>query len=218
MEVFKQFLGFALLGTTAWLVWLIGQMTGVNGVFQLLIFLLVCTLAVWMYGLVQYKTRALKTGITAFAVALTLATGLLTLRFSNAPAPTASPSDSANSPDHIAWLAWSEDAVQAELARGRPVFIDFTATWCITCQVNKATVIETTEVIEAVHRLNAAMFVADWTRRDDTIRAKLAEFGKAGVPLYLVYSPESPSSPRVLPEVITRAMVIEALEQARRRE
>jgi thiol:disulfide interchange protein/DsbC/DsbD-like thiol-disulfide interchange protein len=218
MEVFKQFLGFALLGTTAWLVWLIGQMTGVNGVFQLLIFLLVCTLAVWMYGLVQYKTRALKTGITAFAVALTLATGLLTLRFSNAPAPTASPSDSANSPDHIAWLAWSEDAVQAELARGRPVFIDFTATWCITCQVNKATVIETTEVIEAVHRLNAAMFVADWTRRDDTIRAKLAEFGKAGVPLYLVYSPESPSSPRVLPEVITRAMVIEALEQAGRRE
>lgn len=215
MEYFKQFLGFALLGTTVWLVWLIGQMTGVNGAAQLLIFLLASTLAVWMYGIVQYKSRGLKSAISVLAIVLVTLTGYLTLDFSGpAPAQTRASSAPGERPPGLDWQPWSDEAVEAELAKGRPVFIDFTANWCITCQVNKATILETNEVIAAVERLDVAMFIADWTRRDETIRAKLAEFGKAGVPLYLVYDPKNPRNARVLPEVITRTMVIDALEQA----
>ncbi|MFU8802387.1 MAG: protein-disulfide reductase DsbD family protein [Bradymonadaceae bacterium] len=215
MEYFKQFLGFALLGTTIWLIWLIGQMAGVGGILRLLIFLMACALGAWLFGIVQYKGALLKWSVSLIAVALIVGTGVLTLDFSTTPPSSSAASSSTNAFDNgLPWQPWSEDAVQAELAKGRPVFVDFTADWCITCKVNKATVLETTEVIEAVEALDVAMFMADWTRRDDTIRAKLAEFGKAGVPLYLMYSPDQPHAPRVLPELITRAMIVEAMTMA----
>ncbi len=212
MLYFKQFLGFALLGTAIWLVWLIGQMAGVSGVARLLSFFLACGIGVWIFGLVQFKSTSARRLGLIFAVAIISITGFFTLRF-DADAGSDLQVDGTQS-GPLAWLEWSDDDVQAELASGRPVFVDFTADWCITCKVNLANVLEHPSVVAAVDEQNVAMFKADWTRRDDVIRSKLAEFGKAGVPLYLMYSPDDPENPEVLPELLTRQMVITKIEEA----
>ena len=100
------------------------------------------------------------------------------------------------------------------MSSGRPAFVVFTADWCITCQVNERTVIERETIQDAFAESDVALFKADWTRRDDAIRRKLAEFGRAGVPLYLVYRPHAPDSPRVLSELLTRGEVLSALAEA----
>lgn len=209
MMHFKHVLGFALLATAIWLVWLIGRMAGADGIVRLLIFLLSCGIGAWIFGLVQFKSpRARRVGLAA-SIALVVITGAAVLEFDEAD-----PSDLATEDAEIAWQEWSEEAVQSELDAGRPVFVDFTADWCITCKVNLANAIEQPAVIDAVDEHDVAMFKADWTHRDERIRSKLAEFGKGGVPMYLVYSPEAPQDPELLPEVLTQNMVASALEEA----
>jgi thiol:disulfide interchange protein DsbD len=108
---------------------------------------------------------------------------------------------------------WSPARVAALRAEGRPVFVNFTAAWCVTCQVNERTSLSTKTVAEALTRNNAVYLKADWTNRDAAIAAALAEHGRAGVPLYLVYGAGG-SSPAVLPQLLTEGMVAEALDKA----
>ena len=89
------------------------------------------------------------------------------------------------------------------LAAGSPVFVRFTADWCITCKVNEKVVLSDSTVLAALERGGFERFVADWTRRDETIRSELARYGRAGVPLYLVYHPSRPDDPQLLPELLT---------------
>ena len=93
---------------------------------------------------------------------------------------------------------WSPEAVQAALAQGRPVLVNFTADWCVTCKVNEGAALGSPAVAAAIQRTNAVYLVADWTRRDDRIAAELARHGRSGVPLYLLYTPGQPQ-PRILP-------------------
>ena len=109
---------------------------------------------------------------------------------------------------------WDEAAVAAALAAGQPVFIDFTADWCLTCKFNERTVLTREQVRAAFAEHKVAFFVADWTRRDARISAKLAEFGRAGVPMYLVVSPAAPGKPEVLPELLTQDSVVQAVRRA----
>jgi thiol:disulfide interchange protein DsbD len=109
---------------------------------------------------------------------------------------------------------WDEAAVAAALKAGQPVFIDFTADWCLTCKFNERTVLSREQVRAAFTRHQVAFFVADWTRRDARISAKLAEHGRAGVPMYLMISPSKPGQPEVLPELLTADLVIQAVERA----
>jgi thiol:disulfide interchange protein len=113
-----------------------------------------------------------------------------------------------------AWQPFANEAIAAELATNRPVFVYFTADWCITCKVNEGLVLEDGEVIDALARHNVATFKGDWTHRDEAIRLELARHGKAGVPVYLVYSPERPNAPHVLPELITVDVMLKALDRA----
>lgn len=113
-------------------------------------------------------------------------------------------------PVHSGWGTWSDRAVNDALSAGRPVFVDFTAAWCVSCQVNKKLVLETARVRQAFTASNVLLLRADWTRQDPLITAELARHGRNGVPLYLVYRPGL-SQPVVLPELLTTAMVIEAL-------
>jgi thiol:disulfide interchange protein len=113
------------------------------------------------------------------------------------------------------WLAYSEQAVAEALAAGQPCFVVFTADWCITCQMNEHTVLNRPAVREALQEAEFALFKADWTRRDEVIRQKLAEFGRAGVPLYLVYSPDAPDRPQILSELLSQREVIAALSGPR---
>ncbi|WP_224240318.1 protein-disulfide reductase DsbD family protein [Hyalangium gracile] len=207
MERAKQVLGFALLGTAVWLVWVMGGLAGVDGMARLLAFLVAVAMGAWLYGLAQASggTRRLVGVLAALAVLVT--TGGFTLRFDGA-APTARASTvSAAQP-------WDQAAVAAALEAGQPVFIDFTADWCLTCKFNERTVLSREDVRSAFTRHQVAFFVADWTRRDERITAMLSAHGRAGVPMYLVISPATPDRPEVLPELLTADIVIQAVKRA----
>jgi len=207
MERAKQLLGFALLGTAVWLVWVMGGLAGVDGMARLLAFLVSVAMGAWLYGLAQAAvgTRRLL-GIGAALVVLAT-TGGFALRFDGA-APTARASSVSSA------QPWDDAAVAAALKAGQPVFIDFTADWCLTCKFNERTVLTREEVRAAFSRHQVAFFVADWTRRDARISTKLGEHGRAGVPMYLVISPSAPERPEVLPELLTPDLVIQAVQRA----
>ena len=108
---------------------------------------------------------------------------------------------------------WSPERVEALRSEGRVIFVDFTARWCVTCQVNKTVAIDSDSVRKAFAEYNVAFMVADWTNQDSVIGAALAEHGRAGVPLYLVY-PASGGEPAVLPQVLTPGLVVKAIKDA----
>ncbi|MFY0563000.1 protein-disulfide reductase DsbD family protein [Archangium lansingense] len=211
MERGKQLLGFALLGTTVWLVWVMGGLTGVDGMARLLAFLAVVGLGAWLYGLVQGASGGRKAAGVAAVVAVLVVGGVFSLRFEETgPAVRKSSMVAEAQP-------WDEAAVAAALKAGQPVFIDFTADWCLTCKFNERTVLTREDVRAAFAQHKVAFFVADWTRRDERISAKLAEFGRAGVPMYLVVSPAAPDKPEVLPELLTPDSVTDAVRRAAER-
>ncbi|MEM9175697.1 MAG: thioredoxin family protein, partial [Myxococcota bacterium] len=105
-------------------------------------------------------------------------------------------------------------AVERARAEGRPVFVDFTADWCITCKVNETVVLSRGVVKDELERWNYASFKADWTRRDDAITVELGEWGRAGVPMYLVYPADPARAPQLLPELLTLEATLEALAEA----
>jgi len=196
MERGKQVLGFALLGAAVWLVSILGSLAGVDGVVRLLVFLVVVALAAWAWG--AWRLRPVLAG----GVLLVGATAVLALRF----APAA---------EHVAGReAWSDEAVAHVLAQGRPVLVDFTAEWCLSCKFNERAVLGSEQVQSAVAHTRTQLLVADWTRRDAAIAKRLAAHGRAGVPMYLVYSPARPDQPEVLPELLTAEAVVSALDRA----
>ncbi len=210
MERFKQVLGFALLATTVWLVWVMGGLAGVDGMARLLAFLVAVGLVTWLYGQGQAQDGVRKLATVGVAAAVLVASGLLTLRFEE-QGPAAAPRTGSTM---ALAQPWDDAAVQAALAAGQPVFIDFTADWCLTCKFNERTVLSTDEVRDAFLQHRVAFFVADWTRRDARITAKLAEHGRAGVPMYLVLSPGAPDKPEVLSELLTTGLVADAVKRA----
>ncbi|WP_420479983.1 thioredoxin family protein, partial [Brevundimonas sp. FT23028] len=111
----------------------------------------------------------------------------------------------------LASAPWSAEAVRAALAEGRPVLVNFTADWCVTCKINERTSLTTPGVRKAMDRARAVYLVGDWTRRDDAITAELQRHGRSGVPLYLLYRPGR-DAPEVLPQLLTEGVVIEALK------
>ncbi len=186
-------LGFALLATGIWLAWVLVRLAGADGLVRGLVF----ALATAAVAVVLGRTDRRGIRLAAMLALLPVAAGLL--RF-EPPETRAQPA--------AGWQPWSPDAVRAAQAAGETVFVDFTADWCITCKANERLVLDDPEVDAALAR--GARFVADWTRRDERIRAALAEHGKGGVPLYLVYRP-GVASPQVLPEILTKERVLAAL-------
>ncbi|MFP2907288.1 protein-disulfide reductase DsbD family protein [Pyxidicoccus sp. 3LFB2] len=210
MERFKQVLGFALLATTVWLVWVMGGLAGVDGMARLLAFLVAVGLGTWLYGQSQAQEGGRKLATVAVAALVLVTSGLMALRFEESGPVSANVQASKLGQAQ----SWSADAVTAALEAGQPVFIDFTADWCLTCKFNERTVLAREEVRAAFSEHQVAFFVADWTRRDARITAKLAEHGRAGVPMYLVLSPGAPDKPEVLPELLTADLVVDAVKRA----
>jgi thiol:disulfide interchange protein DsbD len=174
---------------------------------KLLGFLVAVALGVWLYGQAQAQEGGRKLATVALAALVLVTSGVVALRFEEAgPSVRASTVAQAQ--------PWDATAVGAALAAGQPVFIDFTADWCLTCKFNERTVLAREEVRAAFAEHNVAFFVADWTRRDARITAKLAEHGRAGVPMYLVLSPGVPDKPEVLPELLTADGVVDAVKRA----
>ena len=202
----RNVLGFLLLAAVVWLLWIVGRLGGVDAVAGLLAFLLFVAFATWAFGVLQNpRRRWLPYAAAATAIGLAL----------SAPSVVSVGESAQNADSPRAWLVAPEvydpERIAAPLAEGRPVFIYFTADWCITCKLNERLVLSASSVQRELVRLDAAVLRADWTRRDERIRAELARFGKAGVPLYVVYHPDSPDRPSVLPELLSPERLIGAL-------
>jgi thiol:disulfide interchange protein DsbD len=204
MGELRAALGFALLGSVVWLLFVLGRSAGADAVVALLAVLLCGAAVAFVYGRLQHaEVRGLSAG-AALAVSLLLLVGMNWVRV-DAPAKPAEHAD-----------AWSERAVAEALAAGHPTLAYFTADWCLTCKLNERTALETDAVRAELAKRGFRVLRGDWTLRDEAIRAELARHGKAGVPLYLVYSPGAPGAPEILPELLTEARLLDALRRAAR--
>jgi len=202
-------LGFCLLATVVWLLWIVGQSGGPDAIAALTAALLFLAFLLWTFGQLQpmrspWLGRASAVGIAALAFA---SFNLIDFEPAAPRGDPDAPSEEATTDEAV----YSAEAVRTSLAAGVPAFVVFTADWCLTCKVNERTVLDRPAVREALAAGGYALFKADWTRRDDAIRATLAAFGRAGVPLYLVYDPAAPDEPRVLSELLTQDEVLAAL-------
>lgn len=211
METLRQALAFPMFATAIWLVWVFGQQAGVSGVTLLLAALLLLGMGAWLLGRwdayrISTRRRLFTRGLATAAFVGALAVALVGAR-SEAPAP----GSSAAQADGIVWQPFSPDEVERLRAEGRPVFIDFTAAWCLTCQVNERTALSAADVREAFDEKNVAMLKADWTNRDATITRALEGYGRSGVPLYVLYKGDG-AAPTLLPEILTQDIVLDALE------
>ena len=217
MEKFKVAMGFPMLAAVLWLFNVAGSTYGKN-VLWLGLFLIVLAAAAWTYG--EFVQRGRRRQSLAAAICVVLLFGGYAyalereLNWRHPVIEIKSAASLQESAEGIAWQSWSPAAVAQARATGRPVLVDFTADWCLTCQVNKKTSIEIPSVREKIKALNAIALLADYTRTPDVITTELARFNRAGVPLVLVYPKDPAAPPQVLPEVLTPGIVLEALDRA----
>ena len=216
MEKFKMAMAFPMLLTVVWLFNLAAENYG-DRVLWLGVFLVIVAFAMWVFGEFVQRGRKYKViAVTTVLVLLATAYGLVLEKELNwrqplAPAKTA---NLAHDTDGIAWETWSPEALAKARATGRPVLVDFTADWCITCQVNKRTSIEIPTVAAKIKELNVITLLADYTHFPDAITTELNHFNRAGVPLILVYPKNPQADAIVLPDVLTPGTVLDALERA----
>jgi thiol:disulfide interchange protein DsbD len=206
MESFKQAMAFPLLATVIWLAWVLGAQAGNDAVLALLAGLLLIAAAAWIYGRwahVQRPWRYLAPAALAIA-------GLAVAWPTHIVAPGAAIVARAG---ELQWQPWSREKVAELRAQGTPVFVDFTAAWCITCQVNKRVALNDAAVVKRFAELHVVPLKADWTSMDPKITAALAEHGRNAVPVYVLYSSDRNAAPRLLPEVLTSSVVLEELDR-----
>jgi thiol:disulfide interchange protein len=207
MERLKQVLAFPLYATVAWLVWVVSEQAGPRATAAVLAGLVLIAFAAWMRGIsqaAQGRRRTLAAATAAAGVALALAVGGFTL---GAPAPTAATAAAGGIPSE----PWSPGRVAAARAEGKPVFVNFTAAWCITCLVNERVALRSLAVARAFAGKDVVYLKADWTNRSPEIAAALEGFGRSGVPLYVLYPPRA--EPTILTPVLTEGTILEAIER-----
>jgi len=214
MERLKQFMGFPLLATLLWLLYVIGQQRGTEAVIWAAATYLCLGLAAWLYGAFLgpvSSTRAKTLATLGILLSLLLGLGYFTGNLFARSAAMMPDKSAATPTDGIPWVSFSEAELQRLLAEGRPVFLDFTADWCITCKFNLRTAIDTKAVREAFEKLGIVPMLADWTNSNPEITRKLAQFDRVGVPFYLFYAPGRADDPVILPELLTEQILLRAI-------
>lgn len=198
METLRQILAFPMYGAAAWLIWVLAQQAGPDGVLLVLAGAVLIGFGAWALGAAQRARRGGVLGGGLALVAVVLALALLP-RLVTTPQATALSAD-----------AWSEARVAALRAEGRPVLVNVTAAWCITCKVNERLALEAAGVRTAFAERRVAYLIADWTRGDEAIGALIRRHGREGVPLYLFY-PAGGGAPAILPQLLTEGIVLRAI-------
>ena len=202
MDTFKKFMAFPMFGTAVWLLWVLGQQTGIDGAGALLALLVVLALVLWALGLTGRTRIVLASFSIAAGALLASAFGPNVIKMAEAATPVAETPGAR-------WQPWSAERVQTALGAGQPVFVDFTAAWCVTCQYNKKTTLASAEVLSAMDAAKVQTFRADWTRRDAAITAELQKLGRNGVPVYVLQAPGQ--APVVFSEILSATEVKDAL-------
>ncbi|HEV2530723.1 protein-disulfide reductase DsbD family protein [Phenylobacterium sp.] len=212
MDAFRKALAFPMYGAAAWLAWVLTIQAGETALARIFIAAIVLALAAWLAGAAQRSAARGQRPVALVSFAALLGAAALAGVIWPAYAETSGDSAGAKSAD-AAWEAYSPERLADLRAQGRPVFVNYTAAWCVSCQVNDRVVISTRSVAEAMKADKVVYLKADWTKRDPVIAAELARYGRAGVPLYLVYGANG-GEPQVLPAILTRGVVLRALEAA----
>ena len=198
MDTLRRFMAFPMWATVVWLVWVLGHVSGVDGAASLLALLLCLALLVWSLNL-SGRSRSVLAALSLL-LTLWLAASLGPNVFQTEELPATANGGGADAAQPGAWQAWVPGRVDAELAAGRPVFVDFTAAWCITCQYNKKTTLANPAVMADFAAKKVTLLRADWTRRDPAISQALSSLGRSGVPVYVLY--QAGQAPLVLSEIL----------------
>ncbi len=209
MEVVRQAVSVPIFATVIWLAWVLANAYGAASLAALLAGFLLIAIAGWFLG--RWPARRWSTSVAA--VVLLAVIGLC---YFGQNELAQSRSDSGDKLYLVGvsgqWEPWSAATVNRYVAAGRPVFVDFTASWCLSCQVNERVALSKPEVKKALADANVALLRADWTQHDDAITDTLAKLGRSGVPAYALYVPGE-ASPRLLPEVLTPGIVTDAVSR-----
>ncbi|HDR2756239.1 TPA: thioredoxin family protein [Enterobacter asburiae] len=211
MDILKRGLAFPMFGAFAWLVWVLAQQAGTTALAAMLACAVVVSFTAWLYGIAQrrrftghsYKVLLAVT-VVLFLAAITPLPGVMHTQTAQPESPLA---------DNITEVKWSPQTVAEMRGHGKAIFVNFTASWCITCQVNDRTSLSTQAVKQAISRTGTVYMVADSTKFNADIDDAMNAFGQGGLPLYVVY-PADGSAPKVLPQVLTPSIVVNALNQA----
>jgi len=203
MDVLKQAISVPIFATVIWLAWVLAQAYGAALLAALLVSFLLLAIAGWFLG--RWPARRWATIVASLILVCVLGLSLFASRNMITASETLAPPEKQGQ-----WQPWSPDAVQHDLAAGQPVFVNFTASWCLSCQVNDRVALDRPEVRAAFAKAHVTLFRADWTREDPAITEALAALGRSGVPVYALYTPGQ-SDPQLLPQVLTPGIVEDAL-------
>jgi thiol:disulfide interchange protein DsbD len=211
MEILKQAVSIPIFATVIGLVWLVATAYGAVLLAALLGSFLLLAIAGWFLG--RWPAKRWATAVAVFIVLVVVAACVVAPRkFGAAPSSNSAPASSAGASAGSTWQPWSADAVQKAIAAGQPVFVDFTASWCLSCQVNERVALDRPEAMQAFQSANVLLLRADWTREDPAITQALTDLGRSGVPVYALYTPGQ-SAPELLPQVLTPGIVTDAVSK-----
>lgn len=202
MELFRNFLAFPLYGTAGWLLWVLSAQEGSLALAAGVFCLIMTALGAWLWEAARCHPRLKRTAQSTAVLVLLLIAG--------AAYDIAPDVHRKNQEQSIPWQPYQAEVVQAYRKQGVPVFLKFSASWCLTCLVNEKVAFDSPEIAELFRSKGVAAFFGDWTTRDDRITKALEEYGRGGVPLYVYYAPFA-VKPVILPQIITEGAVREAL-------
>ncbi len=204
MEVLKQATAVPIFATVIWMVWLFAQSAGINALAGLLLAFLLLAVAGWVLG--RWPARRASTAWALLLLVLAIAVPVYAVRALGAKVPASAAAASTQ------WEPWTPELVAKYQAAGHPVFVDFTASWCLSCQVNERVVLRRADVESRLRNSQVALVRADWTGHDEAIAQTLTALGRSGVPTYALYPGSAGAEPKLLPEVLTPNVVFAALD------
>jgi thiol:disulfide interchange protein DsbD len=218
MNTARRLFAFPMYGATAWLIWVMSQQAGQAGLGALLMAMLGLGFSAWMYGLAQNRlasggsTKPLYAlaGISLAVMAVVMVESGLQPMMASAKSERSAPRLAATAP-----MTWSPELVASLRTQHKPILINFTAAWCVTCQVNDRVALSTGKVRQALQTTGTAYLVADSTKFDPAIQSALAHYGRGGLPVYVVY-PADGGAPVLLPQILTPGIVVDALQAGAR--
>ncbi len=207
MERLKQLLAFPMYATAIWLVWVLAQQAGANAVAAALGGMLLIAFGAWLFASTGKSWRFANYALSIAAILAAVALGIFFVKDAAAPEQAANP--------NARYETFTPTRLDELRTQGRPVFVNLTAAWCITCLVNERVALERTNVISAFETANVAYLKGDWTHRDPAITQMLAKFGRNGVPLYVFYPAGVDAQPVVLPQILTPEIVLREIGQSK---